>query len=74
MHVTVLRDMAQSLCSRDASDLAQPTDVQPERIKGLWWRRNALQSLQSVEALDMNGDLIKDGKRSHKLLKGVGEI
>lgn len=74
MRITVMRNMAKSLDSKEMSDIAQQVDTQLERIKWFLWNGNVLRALQTMEELDVDVDLIEEDQSSRKFLKALGEF
>ena len=74
MRLTVMRNMAKSLVSKEVPDIAQQVDTQLERIKWFLWNGNVFRALQTMEELDVDADLIEEAQSSRKFLKALGEF
>ncbi len=74
MRLTVMRNMAKSVVSKEQPDLAQQTDAQLERIKWFVWNGNVWRAQQTIDELAADLDMIEEDPSSHKFLKALGEF
>jgi hypothetical protein len=74
MRVTVMRQLAKNLRSKDDPAIAKEVDRQLRRIKWSLWHGNVFQALQLIELLDMDLESIDANDAQRKLLKAVQEF
>jgi len=74
MRLTVMRNMAKSLDSKEMPDIAQQVDAQLERIKWFLWNGNVLRAQQTLEEVEADVDLLEGDAQARKFLKAMGEF
>jgi len=74
MKLTVMRQMAKGVRSKEFPIIAQDVPTQLERIKWYLWHSNVFRALQTIESLDMDIDVIEESEAQRKLLKALREF
>jgi hypothetical protein len=74
MRLTVLRQMAKSVCSRDNPNLTTELAEELERLKWYLWHGNVFLALQTITYLQLDADCADNGPEQRKLSKAVAEF